>query len=51
MKQKEFLKMVENGDVDDTAEFWREVYKSIYQEGQQSRQGEIDFLREEAYGR
>lgn len=33
MDKKEFLKMIEKEDVDDTNEFWESVYDSIYLKG------------------
>lgn len=29
LKKEQFVKMIESGDVDDTAEFWESVYDSI----------------------
>lgn len=37
MDKKKFLKMVEKGDVDDTEQFWSDVYDAIYLKGWQDK--------------
>lgn len=38
MKKKEFIKLIESGDIDDTAEAWEIVYDEIFEAG--ARHGE-----------